>query len=1218
MPAPSRQSSAFRHAVSLWRFVSQLWCGLIALGQMGWERVIHRVVKQRSPQYTRRAADYSHSSISRYHSLTEQLSIRWQKLQQKRIGRFSLTSLLTCLLIIQASGFTLWWTLPAFASNTSLRIEPITWDFVGLDSNKPESQGPNTYVVGARVCNVGSSDAINVTTRFVKDGVDNGYTFIQLQASDTYRFPVIAADNGSNAISAASYVFDEPANGSLNKSKYRLASTPNYCQDFYYNFEVSRSLSAHNTYQKYYIEASADNASRVVTPRPRQIYIEQMISQARNYVYEFACDAGSGYQSGGVAVTVGDVFQCRARAHTATAYPQVSFTADIPNVVFQTLNVKTTYSSPAGGQNSTVYADGCGWVQNPTDPRYHRSPSACEGETGGNGDVYTDQYPFGSSKGAVGNDIETIYTIKVLGFPNGIPNPIRVSNIMLDYSGSSYHYNADYGTATNSINITVANPAPTDLSITKTHTGNFSYGANAYTLKIADNANGAKAKAPVNFTDTLPTGYSFTGLSGADATKWVCGVSGQVVSCTYNNATPANTTDDDFPDGAVNTLTLGVTVSRATAAVSSTNFVSVSASNDNNAGNNTASDPTTVLSGADVALAKTHSPTTFLVGNTGIYTLTVTNKGDLDASAPLTITDTLPSGLVFDSFNAAGSSPNWNCSASGQTVICQNNTDSLDGSDEPDPAGGTATVKFNVNVTSGVAIDSTGAAVTNVATVSSQTLDINPNNNRALDPTPTAVPAPDLSITKTDFGRVIASGGTVEYEIAVTNVGINSTTGVVTVTDTLNAEYEIAAAGSVIAPNYPIGNTTYNTYVNAGWNCTFNNGSRQLTCKNFAPIPPGSTSIYRIQLQDSTALSGTPSNTAVVTTAGEINTANNTATDDTPLGASGSNQDVSVKKCFTSEISDAEATSNETINILCGNTSPESFIYETVGTPTITPGATVTYTIIVGNESSAGSTDGAAFEDALPPGLEFPPGNSSFGWRCEALATGLTGGQGTNSCTPTNANEPINGSLSQTLPIRLPRISLKKLSGGNTKLPGRVRIFVTARVKSGFSGTLSNTATVSALNSSGAILIDSITSNNLSSRIVSVAKPDVTIAKSHTGNFAQDAESTYTLTVTNATATSDGATTEPIVVTDTLPVSAIDKAFEFVTASGTGWSCNYNATDHKVLCTYPTALAKGASAPPISVKVIARKQALSLIEPMSLRVMTRLLRTIQPTIQLRY
>lgn len=1188
MPVPARHPLAFRRLIALWNIFVRLWQGLLVFLRLVSVKRLLRFVGVRSRPPAKRQSRQKQTLVSQYHQLQNKFSSTWQTLQQKRVGRFSLTSLLTCLFIVQASGLTLWWTMPAFAASTSLRIEPITWDFVGLDSNKPASQGPNTYVVGARVCNVGSSDAINVTTRFVKDGVDNGYTFIQLQASDTYRFPVIAADNGTNAISAASYVFDEPANGSLNKSKYRLASTPNYCQDFYYNFEVSRSLSAHQTYQKYYIEASADNASRVNTPRPRQIYIEQMISQARNYIYDFACDAGSGYQSGGVSVTVGDVFQCRARAHTASAYPQVSFTADIPNVVFQTLDVRTTYSSPAGGKNSTVYADGCGWVQNPTDPRYHRSPSTCEGESGGNGERYTDQYPFGSSKGAVGNDIETTYTIKVLAFPNGIPNPIRVSNIMLDYSGSSYHYNADYGTATNSINITVANPAPTDLSITKTHLGNFSYGANNYTLTIADNANGAKAKAPVTFSDTLPTGYSFTGLSGSDAAKWACGVSAQVVSCTYNNGTLTNTTDDDFPDGAVNTLTFGVTVDRATAAVNSTNFVTISASNDNNTGNNSASDPTTVLSGADVALAKTHSPATFLVGSTGIYTLTITNTGDLDASAPLTITDTLPSGLIFDSFNAAGSSPNWNCSAAGQTVICQNNTDNLDGSDPPDPAGGTATVKFNVNVTSGVSIDATGASVTNVATVSSQTLDIKPSNNTASDPTPTAVPAPDLTITKTDFGRVIASGGTVEYEIAVTNVGSNSTTGVVTVTDTLNAEYEIAAAGSVIAPGYPVGNTTYNNFVNAGWNCTFSgSGTRQLICKNFAPIPAGASSTYRIQLQDSTALSGTPSNTAVVETAGETNTANNSATDTTPLGASGSNQDVSVKKCFDSEISEAEATGLPTVDILCGATSPEPFSYETVGTPAIAPGDTITYEIIVGNESSAGNTEGAAFEDSLPPGLEFPAGNSSFGWRCGALTTGAS--QGTNSCTPTNANEPSDGSLSQTLPIRLPRISLKKLSGGSIKLPGRVRIFVTARVKPGFSGTLSNTATVSALNSSGAILIDSDTSNNVSSRIVSVAKPDVTIAKSHVGNFAQDIESTYTLTVTNVTATSDGPTSQPIVVTDTLPVSATDKAFEFVAATGTGWSCNYNATDHKVLCTYATALAKGASAPPISVKVIPRR-----------------------------
>lgn len=327
--------------------------------------------------------------------------------QWRRWLRRSSLFLFTCFFTLLFTGILGWFLLPAQAAGVQLAIEPITWDFVGLDSNKPESQGPDTYVVGARVCNLSATeDAINVTTRFFKDGVDNGYTFIRLTGGDTYFFDRIPANTGTNSTDTLNYNFDNPdlslsavTTGEVNsstlpKTKYRINYTPSNCQDFYYNFKTSRTPAAWQTYQKYYIEADAANAiATVKTPRPRQIYIEQLISQARNTVYNFGCKGQFTTETAiaNVNVVVGEVFTCTAQAQTATAYPQLSFTSDIPNVIFQVLNVQTSYSNP-GANNSTVYADGCGWVQDPTDPRYHRSPSACVGETGGNGDIYEDQY----------------------------------------------------------------------------------------------------------------------------------------------------------------------------------------------------------------------------------------------------------------------------------------------------------------------------------------------------------------------------------------------------------------------------------------------------------------------------------------------------------------------------------------------------------------------------------------------------------------------------------------------------------------------------------------------------------------------------------------------------------------------------------------------------------------------------------------------------------
>lgn len=258
--------------------------------------------------------------------------IQWRR-WLKRASLF----LYTCLFTLIFTGVLGWFLQPATAT-TTLAIETITWDFVGLDSNKPETQGPETYIVGARVCNLGSEPARNVRVRFQKDGIDNGYTFIRLTGGDTYYTDSIAVDDNSELVRATNYVFDTRANGSLAKSKYDsdLPSTPQYCQDYYYNFKVDRLPAAWNTYQRYYITASADNASTVSTERPRQIYIEKLISQARNEVYFFGCDAAGGTDYDTTAtVQVGDVFTCEARAYTSTAYPQLSFTADIPNVIFK-------------------------------------------------------------------------------------------------------------------------------------------------------------------------------------------------------------------------------------------------------------------------------------------------------------------------------------------------------------------------------------------------------------------------------------------------------------------------------------------------------------------------------------------------------------------------------------------------------------------------------------------------------------------------------------------------------------------------------------------------------------------------------------------------------------------------------------------------------------------------------------------------------------------
>jgi len=86
--------------------------------------------------------------------------------------------------------------------------------------------------------------------------------------------------------------------------------------------------------------------------------------------------------------------------------------------------------------------------------------------------------------------------------------------------------------------------------------------------------------------------------------------------------------------------------------------------------------------------------------------------------------------------------------------------------------------------------------------------------------------------------------------------------------------------------------------------------------------------------------------------------------------------------------------------------------------------------------------------------------------------------------------------------------------------------------------------------------------------------PDMTISKSHTGNFVQgQIGASYTIIASNI---GGGATTAPVTVVDTLPIGLSATAI-----AGTGWTC----TLATLTCTTGNVLALGASYPAITLTV---------------------------------
>src|SRR6185369_10420371 len=86
--------------------------------------------------------------------------------------------------------------------------------------------------------------------------------------------------------------------------------------------------------------------------------------------------------------------------------------------------------------------------------------------------------------------------------------------------------------------------------------------------------------------------------------------------------------------------------------------------------------------------------------------------------------------------------------------------------------------------------------------------------------------------------------------------------------------------------------------------------------------------------------------------------------------------------------------------------------------------------------------------------------------------------------------------------------------------------------------------------------------------------PDLTITKSHVGDFQGGGVGVYTLTVGNVgDAPTSGAT---VTVSDSLPPGMTARAI-----SGAGWSCSLSPAS----CTRNDVLAEGTAYPPISVTV---------------------------------
>ena len=552
-------------------------------------------------------------------------------------------------------------------------------------------------------------------------------------------------------------------------------------------------------------------------------------------------------------------------------------------------------------------------------------------------------------------------------------------------------------------------------------------------------------------TDSLPSGLTSTAATG---TGWSCTAGGQSVTCTRS--------DPLAPGASYPPITLTVQVA-VNAPASVTNTAMVAGGGDVDSSNNSASDPTTIIAVPDLTITKTHTGS-FLQGQVGAtYTLTVTNIGGGPTSGPVTVSDTLPAGLTPTAAAGAG----WVCNIAGQTVSCTR-------SDALNVGASYPAITLTVNVA-----PAAPPSLTNTATVSGGG-EINTANNTASDIT-TIGPGPDLTINKSHSGNFLQGQTGAIYTITVSNPGSAPTTGVVTVTDNVPAG---------LVPTSAAG---------AGWICSIS--GQDVTCTRSDPLATGqSYPPITLTVNVQPGAPGSVTNAVTVSGGGDVNPANNSATDVTAIvpGA------------------DLTITKSHTGNFTQGQTG-------------------ATYTVTVTNSGVGPTTAPVTVTDTFPLGLT-PTAAVGGGWSCSVGAQAV-------GCSRSDA-----------------------LAAGASYPP----ITITVNVASDAPATVTNVVGVSGGG-------DSNSANNTASDATTImAGADLTVTKTHTGNFTQGQRgAAYTITVGN----SGGVPTSgPVTAIDIVPTGLVPSA-----ASGTGWTCDI--IGQAITCLRSDPLSPGGSYPPITVTV---------------------------------
>ncbi|HEY6306747.1 MAG TPA: hypothetical protein VI488_09870 [Candidatus Angelobacter sp.] len=379
-----------------------------------------------------------------------------------------------------------------------------------------------------------------------------------------------------------------------------------------------------------------------------------------------------------------------------------------------------------------------------------------------------------------------------------------------------------------------------DLAVFKGHTGLFSQGqiGASYTLAVQNQAS-VPTSGTVTLTDQLPTGLTATAISGSG---WSCSTP-PTLSCTRSDALQGG--------GTYPLVTLTVNVDASAPMPQVVNTATVSGGGEINTANDTATDPTAVIPPTpDVAISATHTAT-LTQGQTGAtYTLTVTNVGPAPTIGSVTVTDSLP--LFFTATAIAGNG--WTCSTP-PTLSCSRSDPLAAFTGGTPPAYPPVTVTFNI-------APNAISPETNFANVCCGGEAMGSSQNDIQVDQLNVIQLPNMVVAQNMF-QVLAQGlNGVTYNLIASNSSSASTSGTVTVVDTLPSGLTATAISG------------------SGWNCTLGN----LTCTRNDSLGPNL--IYPPIVMTVSVAANAPSsvtNTVTVSGGGEIITSDDTSTLTSPV-----------------------------------------------------------------------------------------------------------------------------------------------------------------------------------------------------------------------------------------------------------------------------------------------------------------------------------------------